>query len=191
MSAQAPYVCLFVDWWESDQFDDASHGQRLAWIELLCFAKIAGEDGRIPDFDPIVFADARRLDPLDVADMLRAAIEDEAVHWEGKTLVLGNWLLYQPKRRPPRRDGALLYFMQNDDTGEIKIGVSIQPLIRRREIERREQAPIAILLVTEGGYALEKELHDRLAAHRTRGEWFAPCAEISEVMDELGAGHGR
>ena len=109
MSTQAPYICLAIDWRDSDQFEDATHGQRLAWIELLCYARAEGRGQieRTVSWKPSKFARRYRVNPSAVKGMIERAVSDKAVRVEGDTLVILNWGRYQERGRKwsSRKDG--------------------------------------------------------------------------------------
>lgn len=66
-----------------------------------------------------------------------------------------------------------VYFMRNEVSGRIKIGQSIDPERRRREVAIREKCPIKLLRVIPAP-SLEKMLHEYLSEDRISGEWFEP-----------------
>lgn len=82
-------------------FDDAPHGERLAWICLLCFAKAQGRAGKVRLRDK-VFAERFRLTAQAVEGMLARAIAgpEPAVIRQGDVITVLNWKEYQdPKVR--------------------------------------------------------------------------------------------
>lgn len=79
-----------------------------------------------------------------------------------------------------------LYFMRNETTKEIKIGISIHPEIRRDQIRYQVGAPVTILYVhPNGGRNLESHLHKKLYRYRTQGEWFLPAIQVIGEMNGL------
>jgi len=46
MSTHAPWLALAIDWQDSEMFDGASEGVRLAWVNLMCFVKAQGRAGK-------------------------------------------------------------------------------------------------------------------------------------------------
>lgn len=75
---------------------------------------------------------------------------------------------------------SLVYFIRCGETGRIKIGVSAAPLARLSKMQVDSPSLLTMLGVEGGGETRERELHERFAAFRTRGEWFAPSPEILE-----------
>ncbi len=79
-----------------------------------------------------------------------------------------------------------VYFMRNHANDEIKIGISIHPEIRRRQIERLVHADVSILrILPSGGRTLETELHEQFKDHRVVGEWFNPAPELLEYINAI------
>lgn len=83
-----------------------------------------------------------------------------------------------------------LYFIQHETGGPIKIGISVNPVRRLRNINAATHDPrYRILATTRGGREREKLLHEKFARHRRHGEWFAPEQElldyIAEVLDAV------
>lgn len=77
--------------------DDSAHGERLAWICLLCFAKAQGRAGRVRMRDK-TFAQRYRLSVESVEAMMARAVTAGAVTVEGDTVTVVNWKLYQDPR---------------------------------------------------------------------------------------------
>ncbi len=99
MSQIAPWLALSIDWQDSEMFDDATHGVRLAWICLLCFAKAQGRAGRVR-LRGKKFAGDYRLSVESVNEMLACASVAGAVRVDGDSITVVNWKSYQdPKAR--------------------------------------------------------------------------------------------
>ena len=60
--------------------------------------------------------------------------------------------------------------------GFVKIGVSVDPARRARELG------LVILRTWPGDRATERALHDRLRAHRIDREWFMANPEVLDLM---------
>jgi hypothetical protein len=73
-----------------------------------------------------------------------------------------------------------VYFIQDEDSGMIKIGVSEHPELRLRYLKTGNPHALRILgTVASGGYLLERRLHKKFKPHRCSGEWFAPVPELT------------
>lgn len=78
-----------------------------------------------------------------------------------------------------------VYFMQAVKDGSIKIGASIHPEIRRKQIRYQKKQDLRILgIIPSGGYELEKELHEKFRERNIKGEWFKPSDEIIEYLEQ-------
>ncbi len=76
-----------------------------------------------------------------------------------------------------------VYFIQAE-TGQIKIGYTTY-LITERLNTLQVGCPVELklLLTVPGTERLEKALHQKFAAFRIRGEWFAPDASLREFIE--------
>jgi hypothetical protein len=87
--------------------------------------------------------------------------------------------------------GNVVYFIQPECGGPIKIGYSSD--VRRRIEEFQPGCPYKLkpLLCVRGGTIFdEKKLHRKFEKHRLHGEWFKPVPEIFEFIEELEK-HGK
>lgn len=96
MSTNAPWIALAIDWHESAMFDEASHGERLAWVCLLCHAKGRGRGGKVT-LRKTAFAATYNLSIRAVEGMLEKAQKCAAIETHGETVTLMNWGSYQWK----------------------------------------------------------------------------------------------
>lgn len=91
-------------------------------------------------------------------------------------------------KKVPRED-ALVYFLLFDDRW-VKIGYSVDPWARARQIATSMPLKPRILLVIPGGRPMEQWLHEVFAKWRTNGEWFNLSKEllvyIHNKLTELG-----
>lgn len=97
MSKVAPWISLSIDWQDSEMFDDSSHGVRLAWVCLLCFAKAQGRAGKVR-FRGKKFAEDYHLGMEVVEELLQRASRDGAIQVEGDYVIVVNWKSYQDPR---------------------------------------------------------------------------------------------
>lgn len=80
--------------------------------------------------------------------------------------------------------GGFLYFIGSDD-GPIKIGFSVNPKARLRQLQHASPYDLRILATIPEGQDLEAHYHRCFAAHRLRGEWFTRCPEIEAEIARL------
>lgn len=76
----------------------------------------------------------------------------------------------------------VVYFVQAGDDGPIKIGSTGNPRHRLAMLQSAHYDLLTMLGTCGGGFAREYALHEELAAHRIRGEWFAPAPEVLAVV---------
>lgn len=69
---------------------------------------------------------------------------------------------------------TVIYFIQRDDMGAIKIGRSIDPLKRLRELQTASPIKLTLLGMMDSEDSTETELHNRFKRLRIMGEWFDP-----------------
>lgn len=78
---------------------------------------------------------------------------------------------------------ASLYFIQNSQTGIVKIGVSENVDRRRDALEFAGGTRLVVRRVVTGGAAYEPRLHAAFRASRRVGEWFDLTPELELLMD--------
>lgn len=82
-----------------------------------------------------------------------------------------------------KEKGDHLYVMQAS-TGRIKIGRSFDPKGRRRELQSASGQHITLVAVLKEQGHRERDIHQRLAAHRFLGEWFQCTEEAKAAICE-------
>jgi hypothetical protein len=71
-----------------------------------------------------------------------------------------------------------VYFIRCEATGMIKLGKAQDPIARLRALQTGSASELVLVGAIEGGFDREKELHERFAHLKTRGEWFKPETEL-------------
>jgi hypothetical protein len=93
-----------------------------------------------------------------------------------------------PRHRTlPRGGRGFVYFVQAGHDGPIKIGWTIDIAQRLTDLQIASPFILRLLAVIDGDKDLERALHERLASHRLRGEWFENHADVRGVTDEYPA----
>jgi len=96
-----------------------------------------------------------------------------------------------PKVKPSKRRKrqVLVYFIKDGE--KIKIGSSVKPTQRERQL--RTHTPLPILATCSGGTKRERHLHKRFAHYRVSGtrEWFWKNAELLAYIARLKRGKQR
>lgn len=88
----------------------------------------------------------------------------------------------QQPARPRTLRKSHVYFIQNTETGAIKIGIANWPEGRLAEMQVGNHAELCLLASFLGGRNEERALHERFIAHHIRGEWFQSHPDL---MDEI------
>ena len=68
---------------------------------------------------------------------------------------------------------------------KVKIGYTSSLKMRVNELWKRVGCPLELYAIAYGGRDLEREYHNRFAAHRLHGEWFVHCPEIADEISRL------
>ena len=99
----------------------------------------------------------------------------------------------------------MIYFIQIDNDGPIKIGISSDPIERMRQLQvsmpydlhllgvmnileksdvTYDPANESIIKTSDSDRSIELALHDRFNSHRIRGEWFHSNEELLTFINE-------
>ena len=76
----------------------------------------------------------------------------------------------------------LIYFIQQGNNGNIKIGYSKNPKKRLIQLQTATISKLYIIGKISGNRQNEKEIHQYLFKHRLRGEWFKPVKEVLNII---------
>lgn len=111
-----------------------------------------------------------------------AATVEEAEKWLRENIDEGRAI--QPRPETPRL--GTVYFVQGVDGGLIKIGFATNLKFRVETMQTGSPVILKVLhAIKEVDRSTEIELHERFACYRIRGEWFEPCRELLEYIDQL------
>lgn len=77
----------------------------------------------------------------------------------------------------------MIYFVQQDETGPIKIGCTTNVDKRLAQLQIGSAVPLRLLGVMTGHHAQEASLHEQFAKDRLEGEWFSPSRELLEYIE--------
>jgi hypothetical protein len=84
----------------------------------------------------------------------------------------------EPADEPRRRSANWVYFIQNVETQQIKVGIAKDPLGRLRELQVANAHQLTLLGVLRGGRPEERAIHTRFKSLHVRGEWFRGKPEL-------------
>lgn len=76
----------------------------------------------------------------------------------------------------------MIYFVKSDD--KVKIGYTDNPQQRIQSIQTSSPHELSVLLLVEGDYEKERELHKKFKIHACKGEWFFMCDDIVSFIEE-------
>lgn len=85
---------------------------------------------------------------------------------------------------PSGRDTAI-YFVQSEHGGEIKIGRADDVAKRLVGLQTSRPDKLVLLASVKGSIQQERELHERFARHRVKGEWFSPVPELLQLIKSV------
>jgi hypothetical protein len=83
---------------------------------------------------------------------------------------------------------AFVYVLNAPRTGLVKIGTSLDPAGRAKQVSREIRSPAVLAAESPGSFTLEKALHRLLAKDQVLGEWFVRTPRIDRVIAILRRG---
>jgi Meiotically up-regulated gene 113 len=78
---------------------------------------------------------------------------------------------------------SVVYFLQAEGTGRIRIGISRRPLERIKEIRAGSSETLRLVAMIRGGKDKEAFLHDLFADARIHGEWFEATPDLVSYIN--------
>jgi len=91
----------------------------------------------------------------------------------------------KPRSQPVPKDWPYIYFIQVGASGPIKVGLSVNPERRLRQLQTAQAEELRFVLVYPGGRDDERSLHKLLDRICLGGEWFYYCEWLSEFISKL------
>lgn len=83
----------------------------------------------------------------------------------------------------------MLYIIQNNKTGLVKIGISVDPLKRLKQLQTGTGYKLQLLKAypTDNDLHWERRIHRMLWRNKKKGEWFEldPLTHYLSLLDEL------
>lgn len=68
----------------------------------------------------------------------------------------------------------MIYFIQNTENNDVKIGYSARVDKRLSQLQVANSKKLRLLFQMEGDKQTESELHRQYQSHHIRGDWFKP-----------------
>lgn len=88
-----------------------------------------------------------------------------------------------PSRKRAKKGQRDLYAFEVEDIDAVKIGIANDVERRLQEIQVATPLTVKLMRVWPGLACLERSIHQRVADHRIRGEWFTRSAPaVSEIL---------
>lgn len=84
-----------------------------------------------------------------------------------------------------KRPLRFVYAALAPELREVKIGRTVAPTLRVKELARDRCTAVHLLAQVEGDTLEEKRFHRRLGEYRLYGEWFKECPEVMLVVSEM------
>lgn len=78
----------------------------------------------------------------------------------------------------------MIYFVENPDNGFIKIGYSVNVPRRLKELRQADHPGLVFMGAMDGRLIDERELHNRFANLREKGEWFRRNPILLEMIEK-------
>lgn len=78
----------------------------------------------------------------------------------------------------------MVYFVQGEQTGYIKIGMAANVQARMRALQQASPDRLRLLGIMRGGSRKEASLHRRFEHARSHGEWFRPTDDLCAYIGE-------
>lgn len=90
------------------------------------------------------------------------------------------------RHKPIERADSVVYFIQAESGGPIKIGYTSDIRTRVSSLSASSPTPLRVLATVPGGAAVERSLHLRFRRLRQHGEWFTPDADLIAYIEGIG-----
>lgn len=92
--------------------------------------------------------------------------------------------IYEKKKE---KDSTYVYVMANIEYSICKIGHSVDPTKRIKEVQTGCPYELKLIFMTKGSPALERKLHVKYDDLRLNGEWFSFTGELKESILNAGS----
>jgi hypothetical protein len=137
----------------------------------------------------MVSREYRNWDERRIAMMARELKAPQRTWCLTKLPILAGGLTKAEAPRPERKRQASVYFIRDD--AQVKIGHSVNPRARLRELQCATHRLLKLLATCKGGQQRERLLHKKFAKYRIKGEWFKLSAPILKYIDQIKTVHRR
>lgn len=80
---------------------------------------------------------------------------------------------------------SYIYFIREEERGNIKIGITSEPILRLSQLQSGNPDVLVIEGLAQGGPLSEYALHVKFSQYQIHGEWFEPADEVIDFMQSL------
>lgn len=88
-------------------------------------------------------------------------------------------------------DGRFVYVIKPENLDTVKIGVAVDVDQRLSALQVSHSDRLTVVRVLNGGFPLERALHDIFTDYRLEGEWFTLCGPIAKWIVDTAAFDAR
>lgn len=131
------------------------------------------------------------LTKISLHDLFRSAFNAQPLNIEDKIALLqkmsvkvATLLKYDSNNKKGSTPKGYIYLIQMKDTQYYKIGVSLHPIARVKDLQTASPLPLEILASSYSckAYHIESRLHEHYKAYMTCGEWFEFSSDTASLV---------
>lgn len=123
------------------------------------------------------------LDVEFFADLADWFYENEGNSYTEKSNLIDQWLVFDEKSVSIDKKKQVVYLLAEEDGEYIKIGTTLNIERRISDLQAYNPKKLNLVLLLDGGYELEKFLHNKFREYRHHREWFFYTDEIKAFVE--------
>ena len=184
---------MIRDWTDSEKIEQLSVGAEVFFTRLIMKADDYGRfNANLLILRSMLFPLKLDVTPENIETWLKECSSAELVEVyesDGKRVVeIQNFdqRLRIKKSKFPGRGGnesiGYVYFIGSEDNQPVKIGFSLNPWSRAKEISTGNHSPLKVIACFKGDKNTEKEYHKAFSAYQSKNEWFSIPPEILKFI---------
>jgi hypothetical protein len=104
---------------------------------------------------------------------------------QNRVLASRNPVLAMLRFLAPGDERGQVYFVRRGIDGPVKIGTSVDPQQRLRQLQTACAEKLVLLGTVAGGATLERSIHEFCSAFRMEGEWFQPHHRVLALIEAV------
>lgn len=129
----------------------------------------------VPEEPHLYVSDGVDLPPINIRLLTPEERAAKAVEMAKRD---AEWRAGEAERRSRINGKPHVYFIQQGDSGAVKIGCSKSPAQRLAGLQTGHSEKLHLLACAVGSQGKERDLHERFAHLRLSGEWFRPGEDL-------------